>query len=308
MTSLMCVAAHHRRRSPAPPSPPPAPPPPLPPSPPPAPTGPFPITSLSVNGATFAKLNSSASDRDVLSTQLLLPEMQELFAQGGKFAIKIEEGDIVITGSFPDTHISKKCSHHIEAKNNKATGIVTNSSFFHFGVANVSWHGLSIFADAALVSSLDISTHVEVKTGVDIKPFGHCKKVASKDVGIHVLSDGNNAVGLNLTASNAHVAKVNGTWSLVFNFHAAVVGKVLTWNVDKVKANNCKIKILGIQIASVCGVIENEVKKHVQDLTDHVENIDAPKLLAKLENLINTQVGSVVVIPLRITTDFPVVV
>ena len=71
---------------------------------------------------------------------------------------------------------------------------------------------------------------------------------------------------------------------------------------DKVKANKCKIKILGIQIASARGVMGEEVKKHVQDLTDHVGKVDAPKLLAKLEKVINTKVGSVVVIRLRITT------
>merc|ERR1712113_361443 len=107
----------------------------------------------------------------------------------------------------------------------------------------------------------------------------------------------------NLTAYNAHIAKVNGTWSLVFNFHASVVGTVLKWNVEKVTANNCKIKIIGITIGSVCGTIERHVQAEAQKLVNHVTTVTAPKILQKLETKINTAIGSEVVIPLKISEE-----
>merc|ERR1711879_546341 len=141
-----------------------------------------------------------------------------------------------------------------------------------------------------------MGTDVCVRVGRKI--FGHhCSQIARKTVGIDVLSDGRTGVGLNLTAYNAHVAKVNGTWSLVFNLHATVVGTVLHWNIEKVSADNCKIKILGIEIASVCGTIERHVKDKAQTLTDLVMTVSAPNLLKTLQYKINTKIGDVVVIP-----------
>lgn len=258
----------------------------------------FPVTSLSVTQSTFNKLNSSFTGNDGLATQTLLPALQGIF-KDVKYQIEIEDGDIVISAQFPDTQVDGDCHHKIEAEHPKATGTVEKSSFLRFGVANVSWHGASVFADAELDSKLDINTDVCVRVGREI--FGHhCSQIARKTVGIDVLSDGQTGVGITLTASNAHIAKVNGTWSLMFNFHASVVGTVLHWNVEKVTANNCKIKILGITIASVCGTIESHVKSKVQTLTNQVMTVTAPKLLQKLQDKINTKVGDVVVIPLKI--------
>eukprot|EP00746_Dinoflagellata_sp_MGD_P007723 gnl/MRDRNA2_/MRDRNA2_115352_c0_seq1.p1 gnl/MRDRNA2_/MRDRNA2_115352_c0~~gnl/MRDRNA2_/MRDRNA2_115352_c0_seq1.p1 ORF type:complete len:291 (+),score=67.97 gnl/MRDRNA2_/MRDRNA2_115352_c0_seq1:61-933(+) len=258
----------------------------------------FPVTSLSVPQSTFAKLNSTSTGNDGLATQVLLPALQGVF-KDVKYQIEVESGDVVISAQFPDTQVDGDCHHKIEAEHPKAVGTIEKSSFLRFGVSNVSWHGATVFADAELDSKLDINTDVCVRVGEEI--FGHhCSQIARKTVGIDVLSDGQTGIGLNLTAYNAHIAKVNGTWSLVFNFHATVVGTVLHWNVEKVTADNCKIKIIGIEIASVCGTIERHVKDKVQTLTDQVMTVTAPNLLKKLQDKINTKIGDVVVIPLKI--------
>ena len=136
---------------------------------------------------------------------------------------------------------------------------------------------------------LDISGDVKVELGK--KVFGHCEHIAHKTVGLDVVSHGTVGLGLNFTASDAHVEKVwkiirvgmpyfwgvavhvvashvcrlcfggllahfafmlawlqsvNGTgFDLVFDFECNTVGLVLSWNVQEVTANNCKLKILG---------------------------------------------------------------
>mmetsp|Transcript_112238 Transcript_112238/g.198860 ORF Transcript_112238/g.198860 Transcript_112238/m.198860 type:complete len:133 (-) Transcript_112238:149-547(-) len=118
-------------------------------------------------------------------------------------------------------------------------------------------------------------------------------------MGLNIVSDGKNGVGINMTASDAHLEHANGTWYLAFHFHADVVGRVINWNVDKITADGCKIKILGIQIASVCGYVERKVKDKVQVLLDKVTKVDAPKILQRLQEKINTAIGSTVRIPLK---------
>lgn len=131
--------------------------------------------------------------------------------------------------------------------------------------------------------------------------FHHCEELAKKTVGIDIKSDGDVGIGINITASNAHIAFVNKTFSLIFDIHASVVGTVLKWNVDKVTADNCKIKILGIEIFSVCGLVEKYVKEGASKLTNEVMTVTAPKLLTKLQNKLNTALGSKVVIPLKVS-------
>lgn len=258
----------------------------------------FPIDSLSVSQEIFNQLNASTGPRDGLATSALLPALQKLF-EDTKYGIEVEKGDVVISAAFPDTSVDDSCDHKIDALSPHATGTLKGDSSLRFGIANVSWTGVTVFADARVDASLDIGTDVRVRVGKKI--FGHhCSELLRKTMGIDVLSDGNNAIGINMTAFNAHIAKVNGTWSLVFNFHAAIVGRVMTWNVEKVTADGCKIKIAGIEIASVCGIIERHVKDAAQKLTNQVTMVEAPKLLSKLEQKLNTLIGSEVVIPLRI--------
>lgn len=213
-------------------------------------------------------------------------------------AISVEPGDIIIEDHFPDTTIDDDCHHKVEALNGHATGDLKNSSFLTGGV-KISWKTASVFVDGELDAKLDIGGDVRVRLGKHI--FGHhCTQLARKTMGLNVDSDGKNGVGINMTASNAHLEHLNGTWYLAFNFHADVVGTVLQWNVDKITADGCKIKILGIEIASVCGYVERHVKDKLQSLLNSVERVDAPKILSKLEDRINTAIGSVVRIPLKV--------
>lgn len=258
----------------------------------------FPVKSLTVNSSIFGQLSGTGSGRDSLATRTLLPELQKIFKQAEN-SIEVEQGDIVLQSSFPDQQIDGDCHHKIEAEHPKAKITVKQSSFLRYGVADITWHGATVFADGEVDAKLDINTDVCVRVGRKI--FGHhCSQLARKTVGIDVVSDGRTGIGINMTASHAHVARVNGTWSLVFHFHASVVGMVLKWNVEKVSADNCKIKILDITIGSVCGMIQRHVKSGAQKLTDHVTKVTAPKLLSKLQAKINTAIGSEVVVPLTI--------
>jgi len=75
---------------------------------------------------------------------------------------------------------------------------------------------------------------------------------------------------------------------------------VLSWNVDDVVAKNCKIKILGIDIASYCGILEKAIKNGVNVLSQRVTKVAAPEIAHKLEAAINTKIGSVVRIPIKL--------
>jgi hypothetical protein len=180
---------------------------------------------------------------------------------------------------------------------------VKNSTYMQAGV-KLSWRAVSVFVDAELDAVLDIGGDVRVRVGKHV--FGHhCTQIARKTMGLDIKSDGKTGVGINMTASNARLTHENGTWFLVFNFHADVVGKVVQWNVDRITADGCKIKILDIEVASVCGYVERHVQSKVQALLNQVTTVDAPAILKRLEERINTAIGTVVKIPLKIPFEQP---
>lgn len=261
----------------------------------------FPVNQLELTSDQFNELNATGS-HDALATSLLLPHL-ETFFKGPDARIEVEPGDITANQHFPDVTLDPTCAHVIQVLNGQATETVENSSYLAGGV-KLGWKSSSVFVDAELDGVLDVGGAVRVSTGVHF--FGHgCTRLARKTAGLDIKSHGKNGVAINMTASNASLERDNGTWYLTFHFHADVVGRVIQWNVTEITANGCKIKILGITIASVCGYVEKEVKSHLQTLMDQVTKIDAPKILKKLQDTINTVIGSVVKIPLKISSGSP---
>eukprot|EP00929_Paragymnodinium_shiwhaense_P083968 TRINITY_DN44880_c0_g1_i1.p1 TRINITY_DN44880_c0_g1~~TRINITY_DN44880_c0_g1_i1.p1 ORF type:complete len:288 (+),score=55.60 TRINITY_DN44880_c0_g1_i1:291-1154(+) len=260
----------------------------------------FPVTELALSADQFSQLNTTTGSHDSLATSLILPKL-EAFFKSAEAAIIIQPGDIVIKAKLPDQTIDDSCDHDIQALNGHCDGEIKSSTYLEAGV-KLSWNSATVFVDAELDAALDVGGDVRVEIGKHV--FGHhCTHLGRKTMGIDIASDGKNGVGINMTASNAHIEHVNGTWYLAFKFHADVVGRVIQWNVDKITADGCKIKILGIEILSVCGYVEKHVKDKVQTLLNTVTKVDAPKILQRLQDKINTAVGDEVRIPLKLPGD-----
>jgi len=253
----------------------------------------FPISELRVTPAQLQELTAGSED---FAVDLMLPSLMQFF-EVAENRIAVEPGDIVVQQDIPNTVVDTHCEHHIEAKGSHARGTIMETSYLKGGV-NLSWQSAKVFMDAELDASLDINGDVQVKTGV--KLFHHCDKIASDTMHLDLTSTGKNGVGMSMTASNAHVQVVDGDMYLVFNFHADVWGTVVSWNVDEISVHKgCKVKVLGITLVSVCGYISKKVGEQAQKLLNQVNQVYAPNLIKKLEDKINTAIGSEVRIPLQ---------
>jgi len=260
------------------------------------PSSAFPIPYLSVTDEQLAELSNGS---ETLATALLLPQLKRFFTSAEN-AILVEPGDIIVQASFPDVEIDHSCSHKIQALNGHAAGDVRNTSHLT-GNTKVSWRDYAVFIDAELDASLEISSDVRVRTGA--KLFGHCDQIARDTMALDLTTTGINGVGVSLSATRQGIERINGTEYLVFDFHADVMGKVLSWNVQDISVSHgCRMEILGITIASVCGYIEDKVRDKVQVLMDVATQVDAPKILQRLEDKINTAIGDTVKIPLQIAS------
>lgn len=127
------------------------------------------------------------------------------------------------------------------------------------GHVDFDFHHLKIVASAEVNATLNIKTNVNIKVGQSI--FHNCLQIAEKTVGIDVVSTGDVVFGIEIESNDAKIEKLDGKWYLVFKINYNVYGSLKTWRFDDIKANNCKIRIFGIQIANVCEYIEKKVRE-----------------------------------------------
>ena len=267
----------------------------------------FPVTEITMTNATFSALQKGPTGptKDALASQTVLPALRKYFEV--KNVLEVSPTDIgTLHATLPSQVVDASCSHKVTAESPAITGNLLNSSYFKWGLTNISWHGATVFAETEVDSTMEVASNIQVKLGKSYKiPFSHhhhCLKIAQKTVGIDLTTNGKTGLGLNLTASNASIEKdpSGKGYDLVFNFHADVVGMVLSWDVTNVDASHCKIKILGITILSYCGFIEKMIKNGINTLSEKALKLAVPKLKEKLEEAINTKVGDVVRIPIKL--------
>mmetsp|Transcript_34371 Transcript_34371/g.47961 ORF Transcript_34371/g.47961 Transcript_34371/m.47961 type:complete len:280 (-) Transcript_34371:227-1066(-) len=263
---------------------------------------PFPVPEIQLSSSVFEHLNNASTPQDLkdqLATSEVLPHLR-VFFNASAHAIEVGTDDVSVSGSIPTQTVDPSCHHTVTAINPRGTAKILNDSRLMFGVSNISWKSVEIFADARLDSVLDVYSDIRVRLGKHV--FGHhCTQIARKTVGVDVVSHGTVGLGLNFTASNARIERSTNTssnYELVFNFECDSVALVLSWDVEEVKANNCKLKILGIDILSYCGYLEKTIKDGANKLSTEIIKINAPKIAAKVESALNTAIGGTVRIPI----------
>merc|ERR1712151_1234085 len=100
--------------------------------------------------------------------------------------------------------------------------------------------------------------------------------------------------------ANARIEKATGKFGfdLVFNFQVDHVAVVLPNWQSQVEASDCKIMFMGIKIGSYCGLVEDKVHDQILKAVLKIRTVSAPAVAARLEQIIQTKIGSEVRIPL----------
>lgn len=260
----------------------------------------FPITRMSVDHGTLARLNSTDLDTRVwAATQTLLPSLRAFFNNESAFSVQVNPSDLSIATTFPDENVDSSCGHRIDALNNRCAGTLLSSSYLRFTGA-VDWGAAvaTIVAEAALDAQLRLETDVRLETGV--KLLGKCRKLAQKTVGVDVTSSGKNNIGIKFSAKNARLELIPQL-ALVFNLDITVISLILDWNVNNIDVSRCDIDILGIRIGSVCGFLTRLIRGAITDYTGHLYTIESPALAVKLQRALQSNIGDEIRIPLLLS-------
>ena len=209
--------------------------------------------------------------------------------------------DFTISGKYADQTVSDHCHARVSLLNNHYSGTALHGSYLN-GTIKVGWPDSSAFASAYLDAVLKLSGDVRIRLGQRI--FGHCPQIARDTLNLKLHAHGQNLIAASLDLQNLKIAKVNGTWSIVFNLKFSLKGTSLQWKMDDVNVQHgCTLKVLGIKILSVCGWVERKVREKANELMNKISNVYAPNLVHRIEAAFQSKIGDTVVIPLTWDMD-----
>ena len=209
--------------------------------------------------------------------------------------------DFTISGKYADQTVSDHCHARVSLLNNHYSGTALHGSYLN-GTIKVGWPDSSAFASAYLDAVLKLSGDVRIRLGQRI--FGHCPQIARDTLNLKLHAHGQNLIAASLDLQNLKIAKVNGTWSIVFNLKFSLKDTSLQWKMDDVNVQHgCTLKVLGIKILSVCGWVERKVREKANELMNKISNVYAPNLVHRIEAAFQSKIGDTVVIPLTWDMD-----
>jgi len=191
----------------------------------------------------------------------------------------------------------------VTAESPSASGKILHGSSLMFGVSKIKWQDVEVFADALVDAASEVNTDAKIEVGQPWSALGkhHCSKLGQKTFGLKVKSKGKVSLGMNASCSNARIEKASGGkagFDLVFTFKVEHVGMVMPDWQTEVDASDCKVEFMGIKVGSYCGLVERKVRDGVLQAVLKVNTLSAPAISARLEQIIQTKIGSEVRIPL----------
>tara|TARA_B110000008_G_C16858856_1_gene519831 strand:+ start:82 stop:648 length:567 start_codon:yes stop_codon:yes gene_type:complete len=133
----------------------------------------FPVTEVTMSNATFAALQNGPPNptKDALASETVLPGLRHYFES--KNVLEVSPTDVgTLHATLPSEVVDSSCGHKVTAESPTITGNLLNSSYFKWGLTNISWHGATVFAEASVASTMEVASDIQVKLGKSYKVVG----------------------------------------------------------------------------------------------------------------------------------------
>ena len=149
----------------------------------------FPVAEITMTQATLTALQTGPPNptKDALATLQVIPGLQKYFEASNVLEVSPEDVG-TLHATLPNEVVDGSCSHKVTAESPEVTGSLLNSSYFKWGLTNISWHGATVFAETEVDSTMQVDSNIQVKLGKSL--FHHCLKIAQKTVGVDIKTNG----------------------------------------------------------------------------------------------------------------------
>merc|ERR1712142_564056 len=121
-----------------------------------------------------------------------------------------------------------------------------------------------------------------------------CTRLVRKTVGFNLVSTGVVKLGINLNLGDISFSEAEGGMILSFVPTFDILGQVMSWNLDQLKASRCVERMMGLKLISYCGYLERKARKKVEEGTRRVQHVKLPAVVEKLNKKLKAKIGETV--------------
>ena len=213
-------------------------------------------------------------------------------------SIKVDEGDILMSQSFPNQDLSLSVSggRRLTVTDISARGTLLRSSLFEaFLEASAEDITLCLQADADAKIDLKCRFRAELWTKIF---FGKWNRLARETVDADIRASGKVKIKINLAVKDLRLVCEENRMSIKFNLDCGMEGKPQGWKVDQLDPGKCEVRICKIKLGSYIRLAERNLRKEVEKHMDRWSKFQAPKLVRKLELEMQQKLGEEISIEL----------
>ena len=145
----------------------------------------------------------------------------------------------------------------------------------------------------------------DIRVYLGFRLFGDCKNIARKTCATEATSTGINKVLVTLSASEYQTYTIGDQDYLEFKL-GIQVENILEDSASYApmsapRGNGCNLEVLGIKIDSIDKYIQRGANSYLKSQVNKVNELRGPKLIQRLEDVLQARLGSVVILPVNIT-------
>ncbi len=284
----------------------------------------FPIQKLILGPRALKMFGSRANSE--LVTIILTRKLYD-YLEKSRISIEMENGEVVLDAKMPYLTIADRCDLSLRSAPAKFHGTVRRSTHLSAG-GSVSSLSESFKTAAILQGDVDfdfsLSTSVSARFGKSF--FGNCITKFNAALPLSALAHGHAFIGVKAIATDVRVERrfenqpyaqgrtlnldidlqdlINtdpndGTKPfLVFKIRFKLEVILKSLKMDAIHVANCHLKFGGLRLFSYCELIRKTMNQAVQRFASDLNEIHAPRILRKVEQILHYRIGDEIAIPL----------
>lgn len=267
--------------------------------------GEFVIKSLDLTQEQYNRI-STCDQRSESYGNIIMSEVLREYLKGApeKYTkLVVDSGEVTLQHRYPNERIptGKKCPRYADARNVVGisrmipnTVVMNKDRFGYNEILKLAIAGADVAAEMVF--------NANIKIRLGFRFFGKCRTYRSKTCSARLRSTGTMNLIIGLRASNYQMINIGGRDHVEFKMNAAVYEGAKGSSFSDLKfesQGSCKIRFLGISVRNLNNKVKAYATKFFGKANDY-EELAAPKLMQKLQEMLGVKMGEKVTIPVNI--------
>jgi len=265
----------------------------------------FVLDEITMDAATYEAC-STCDGRADRAGNLAVSQALKQYMEKNHVKFAIESGDVKLTEGLPNQRVDTghSCTKTAEARGVTITAEMVNDNDELDSMA-INYFEMTKLAFLSGDVPHKVTFRADIRVWLGFKLFGDCKNYGRKTCATEATSTGINKVLVTLSASDYQTYTIGGQDYLEFKLGIQVENiledSATYAPMSAPRGSGCNLEVLGIKIDSIDKYIQRGANSYLKSQVNKVNELRGPKLIQRLEDVLQAKLGSVVTIPVNIT-------